>query len=115
MFESIMASLGSMFGDAGLWGEIGSAAGEVGSWLMDSPSDGKGIMSSNLMSAASAAIGGVGKMSAMGQMSHPHATSTAFHYQSTANPDTVTKALPNLFKNDINVNSGLQAMRGMKW
>lgn len=114
MFESIMATVGSWFGESGLWGEIEAGAKDVGGWLMGG-SDGKGVMSSNLMSAVGSALGGVGKMGAMSQMSHPHATSTAFHYQSTANPDTISKALPSLFKNDINVNSGLQAMRGMKW
>lgn len=107
-------ALTEMFGSSGLWGEIEEGASAVGSWLSSS-GDGKGVMSSNMMSGVMSAIGGIGKMGALSQASHPHATSTAFHYQSTANPDTVTKALPSLFKNDINVNSGLQAMRGMKW
>lgn len=101
--------LASIFG-SDIWGEIGD-------WFTGSAAsaDGKGVMSSNLMSSVMSAIGGVGKMGAMSQMSHPHATSTAFHYQSNANPNQITQQLPSLMKNDINVNSGLQAMRGMKW
>lgn len=114
MFEELMATVGSWFGDAGLWGEIESGASDIGSWLMSDSSNG-GVMSSNLMSAVSSAIGSVGKLSAASQLSHPHATSTAFHYQSTANPQQSVSQMGSYMKNDINVDKGLSAMRGMKW
>lgn len=113
MFESIMAEVGSWFGGADLWGEIGSAASSVGDWLMSSPDKG-GVMSSNLMSAVGTAIQGVGKLGAMSQMNHPHATSTAFHYQSNANPNQVMQSTAQYMRNDI-TGSSLRDAAKMKW
>lgn len=113
MWESIMAEVGSWFGGADIWGELSSAAGDVGDWLMASP-DKDGVMSSNLMSAVESAIQGVGKLAAGSQLSHPHATSTAFHYQSNANPNQLMQSTAQYMRNDI-TGSGLRDAAKMKW
>lgn len=112
MFESILAEVGSWFGSADIWGEIGSAASEAGDWLMSDSSD--GVMSSNLMSAVSGALKGVGRLSAGSQLNHPHATSTAFHYQSNANPNQVMQSTAQYMRNDI-TGSSLRDAAKMKW
>ena len=100
--------IASVFGESGLWGEMTS-------WLGSSA--GEGAMSSNLMSAVTAGMKGISGMAMRGQADHPHAQSTAFHYQppASANTNQILQQLPSIMKNDINVGSGFNAMKGMKW
>lgn len=105
MSEFLMSIFGSDLG-----GEIAGGLSSAWGWLSEDSSG--GIMSSNLMSGVTAALGGLGKM-AMGSNMHPTAHSSAYHFQSNANPNQLYQTGINAVKNPDITNQGFNSLKGL--
>lgn len=105
----MMEWLASTFG-GGMWEEIGGGLDSAWNWLSEDSSG--GLMSSNLMSGVSAALGGLGKM-AMGSSVHPTAHSSAYHFQSNANPTQLYESGINDIKNPDITNQAFNSLKGL--
>lgn len=105
MSEFLMSIFGSDLG-----GEIAGGLDSAWNWLSEDSSG--GFMSSNLMTGVSAALGGLGKM-AMGSNVHPTAHSSAYHFQSNANPVQLYSTGINAIKNPDITNQAFNSLKNL--
>lgn len=105
MSEFLMSIFGSDMG-----GEIAGGLSSAWNWLSEDSSG--GFMSSNLMSGVTAALGGLGKM-ALGGGVHPQAHSSAYHFQSNANPTQLYESGINDIKNPDITNQAFNSLKGL--
>lgn len=104
MSEFLMSIFGSDMG-----GEIAGGLSSAWNWLSEDSSG--GLMSSNLMSGVHAALGGLGKMAM--KTPTPVAHSSAYHFQSNANPTQLYESGINDIKNPDITNQAFNSLKGL--